>query len=72
MNQALLAALQTTINEKNIILLVPYGCPEDDIVTACNEIIAAAQASKENRLAAQAAEEAQKAEAEQASAEVTA
>lgn len=50
MNQALLAALQTTINEKNIILLAPYGCPEDDIIAACNEIIEAAKASKEARL----------------------
>lgn len=72
MNQALLAALQTTINEKNIILLVPYGCPEDDIITACNEIIGAAQASKDNRLANQAAEEAKACEADQASAEVSA
>jgi hypothetical protein len=55
MNQALLAALQTTINEKNIILLVPYGCPEDDIIAACAEITQAAQVSKENRLAAEEA-----------------
>lgn len=60
MNQALLAALQTTVNERNIILLVPYGCPEDDIITASNEIIELAKVAKENRLAREA-EEAQKA-----------
>jgi len=67
MNQALLAALQTTVNERNIILLVPYGCPEDDIITASNEIIQLAAAAKESRLAREA-EEAKKCEEAQADA----
>jgi hypothetical protein len=52
MNQALVTALQVQRNEKNIIILVPYLTPEDDIISACGEFIEAANASKIARAAA--------------------
>ena len=54
MNQALITALQTVRNERNIILMVPYMTPEDDIISALEEMITAAQESKESRAKAAA------------------
>ena len=55
MDQILLTALQTTRNERNIIVMVPFQTPEDDIISALEEVIEAARHSKE--LKAQAAAE---------------
>lgn len=63
MNQILITALQTDRNERNIILLVPYMTPEDDIISALEEMVALAKESKESRAKAVAeAEAAQAAE----------
>jgi hypothetical protein len=64
MNQALITALQTSVNDKNIILLVPYACPEDDIISAMNEFIKLAEESKAARQANEAEVHAQTPEAD--------
>jgi len=54
MNQALITGLQVARNEKNLILMVPYLTPEDDIISACEEFIEAAKVSKDARAQAEA------------------
>lgn len=49
MNQVLLTALQTSRNDRNIILLVQHMTPEDDIISALEEMVALAKDSKANR-----------------------
>ena len=61
MNQILITALQTDRNERNIILLVPYMTPEDDIISALEEMVSVAKESKESRAKALAEAEAAKA-----------
>lgn len=57
MNQALVTALQVQRSEKNIIILIPYLTPEDDIISACEEFIEAAKLSKVSREPAASAQE---------------
>jgi hypothetical protein len=72
MNQALITALQSEVNQRNILLMVPYMTPEDEILQALEEFKEATLKSKEIRAQEKATQEENKAAtAEEVSAEIT-